>query len=244
MIQTGAAPAPVHREGAQTTVEEIAAAAISARTFFRYLPRKDDVVLWDECDPLALDLVEARPDDEPMRAVIRETLGGLHHRDPERLLARVRLSLTVPELRARFFDAQTHGLELLMRKRGAPADELNPRIVGSALLEAARASRSPVSLPRRSRSWSGAVTTSELSWLTAAVRAWMALRRSSKSTRSSSRRPPPRGRQSPSPASSRRAANAASIKSLLPRRRSLRRGRSHSQTATPARSRKRTSPAP
>jgi hypothetical protein len=44
--------------------------------------------------------------------------------------------------------------------------------------------------------------------------------------------------------SSRRAANAASIKSLLPRRRSWRRGRSHSQTVTPARSRKRTSPAP
>jgi len=233
-------------------VEEIADAAISARTFFRYFPNTDDVVLWDEYDPLALDLVEARPDDGPLaetlRAVIRETLGGLHHRDPERLLARVRLALTVPELRARSFDAQTHGLELLApllaRKRGAPADELNLRVVDSALLAAARASRSPVSLPSRSRSWSGAVTTSDLSWLTAAVRAWMALRRSSKSTRSSSRRPPPRGRQSPSPASSRRAANAASIKSLLPRRRSWRRGRSHSQTATPARSRKRTSPAP
>ena len=85
-------------------MEEIADAAISARTFFRYFPNTDDVVLWDEYDPLALDLVEARPDDGPLaetlRAVIRETLGGLHHRDPERLLARVRLALTVPELRS------------------------------------------------------------------------------------------------------------------------------------------------
>ena len=62
---------------------------------------------------------------------------------------------------------------------------------------AARASRSPVSSPRRTRRCSGAVTTSALSWLRAAVRAWMALRRSSKSRRSSSRRPPPRGRLSP-----------------------------------------------
>jgi MftR C-terminal domain len=96
-------------------------------------------VIWDEYDPLALDLLEARPDDEPLaeafRAVIRETLGGLHRRDP----GRVRLSLTVPELRARFLNEQTQGVELLMpmlaKKRGA-ADELRLRVIGTALLAA------------------------------------------------------------------------------------------------------------
>jgi AcrR family transcriptional regulator len=145
MIQTEALRLFNEQGYAQTTVEEIAdAAAISPRTFFRYFPSKEDVVIWDEYDPLALDLVDARPDNEPlaemMRSVIRETLGGLYKRDPERLLTRVRLSVAVPELRARLLDAQTHGVELLApllaRKRGTSADELHLRVVGSALLAA------------------------------------------------------------------------------------------------------------
>jgi AcrR family transcriptional regulator len=145
MIQTEALRLFNEHGYAQTTVEEIAdAAAISPRTFFRYFPSKEDVVIWDEYDPLALDLVDARPDNEPfaemMRNVIRETLGGLYQHDPERLLTRVRLSAADPELRARLLDAQTHGLELLApllaRKRGAPADELHLRVVSSALLAA------------------------------------------------------------------------------------------------------------
>jgi AcrR family transcriptional regulator len=144
MIQTEALRLFTEKGYAQTTVEEIAdAAAISPRTFFRYFPSKEDVVIWDEYDPLALDLLESRPDDEPLaeafRAVIRETLAGLYRRDPGRLLALVRLSLTVPELRARFFNEQTHGVELLMpmlaKQRGAD-DELRLRVIGTALLAA------------------------------------------------------------------------------------------------------------
>jgi hypothetical protein len=45
----------------------------------------------------------------------------------------------VPELRARFFDTQTHGIEqllpLLRQKKGA-ADELHGRVTASALLGA------------------------------------------------------------------------------------------------------------
>src|SRR5262245_32073153 len=132
----------------QTTVEEIAhAAAISPRTFFRYFPSKEDVVIWDEYDPLVLDLLAARPDDEPpaktMRAVIRETLAGLYAHDRERLLTRVRLSLTVPVLRARFLDEQTRGIEqltqLLETRHGDRVDRLQVAVVGSALLAAVRA---------------------------------------------------------------------------------------------------------
>jgi AcrR family transcriptional regulator len=145
MIQTEALRLFGEKGYTRTTVEEIAdAAAISPRTFFRYFPNKEDVVIWDEYDPLALDLLDSRPDDEPLaesfRAVIRETLAGLHQHDPERLLARVRLSVTVPELRARFLDEQTQGIEqlttLLATKRGATVDELTLRVVGSALLAA------------------------------------------------------------------------------------------------------------
>src|SRR5262249_28528159 len=143
MIQAEAFRLFAEKGYAETTIEEIAdAAAISPRTFFRYFPTKEDVVIWDEYDPLALELLEARPAEEPLiesfLAVIRETLGGLYRHDPERLLLRVRLAATVPEVRARFLDEQTHGMqalgELLAAKRGAPVDELTLRVAGSVLL--------------------------------------------------------------------------------------------------------------
>jgi AcrR family transcriptional regulator len=111
MIQSEALRLFAEKGYAQTTIEDIAdAAAISPRTFFRYFPTKEDVVLWDEYDPEAAELLAARPADEPVaescRAVIRETLGGLFRRDPTELLGRVRLLSSVPELRARFLDMQ------------------------------------------------------------------------------------------------------------------------------------------
>jgi AcrR family transcriptional regulator len=58
-------------------VEEIAdAAAISPRTFFRYFPTKEDVVVWDEYDPLALELLQSRPDDEPLAETVFSSVHG------------------------------------------------------------------------------------------------------------------------------------------------------------------------
>jgi AcrR family transcriptional regulator len=145
MIQTEALRLFGEKGYGETTVEEIAdAAAISPRTFFRYFPSKEDVVMWDEYDPLALELLEARPDDEPLaqsfRAIIRESLGGLLRNDAARLLSRVRLGVTVPELRARFLDERTQGIEHVSRflsaRRGTPVDDLSLQVIGSALLAA------------------------------------------------------------------------------------------------------------
>src|SRR4029453_588199 len=78
---------------------------------------------------------------ETFRTVIRETLGGLYSRDPERLLTRVRLALTGPEVRARFLNEQIHGIEQLTElgrplntKRGPPVDDLTLGVLGSAIL--------------------------------------------------------------------------------------------------------------
>src|SRR6476646_1972874 len=61
-----------------TTVEDIAAAAdVSPRTFFRYYPTKEDVVV---------DLVErlaARPADEPLGRALREAARGWADLSPE-----------------------------------------------------------------------------------------------------------------------------------------------------------------
>lgn len=95
----------------ETTVDDIAhAAAMSARTFFRYFPTKEDVVLWDEYDERPLqELWPRRPGADPFAQLIllaRETIADLYHKDPELLLTRIKLSFTVPEVRARFLDQQ------------------------------------------------------------------------------------------------------------------------------------------
>jgi AcrR family transcriptional regulator len=142
MIQSEALRLFAEKGYDETTVEEIAfAAAISPRTFFRYFPSKEDVVLWDEYDPLTLDLLAARPDEEPpaqtLVAIMREALAGLQRRDPEGLLVKVRLLTSVPELRARLMEQQATGAQLLAaqqaERRGQAVDEIALRVVATAL---------------------------------------------------------------------------------------------------------------
>ena len=129
---------------AETTVEQIAdAAAISPRTFFRYFPTKEDVVMWDEYDPLMLELFVSRPKGETpfesMRGVITTAVRGLWERDPELLRTRSRLFATVPELRARFLDMQAQGADYVARvfaeHRGLKSrqDELELRVLSGAM---------------------------------------------------------------------------------------------------------------
>ena len=142
MIQSEALRLFAEKGYDETTIEEIAfAAAISPRTFFRYFPTKEDVVLWDEYDPLAPDLLAARPDDEPpaqtLVAIMREALAGLQRRDPEGLLVKVRLLTSVPELRARLMEQQATGAQWLAaqqaQRRGQAVDEIALRVVATAL---------------------------------------------------------------------------------------------------------------
>jgi AcrR family transcriptional regulator len=141
MIQAEAMRLFAEKGYENTTVDDIAfAAAISPRTFFRYFPTKEDVVIWDEYDPIAEDLVDARPADEPiaetLRAIVHQALGGLYRRDPEELLMRVRLLMTVPELRGRLRDEQRSGerdlAALVAERRGLRDDEFGVQVVMSA----------------------------------------------------------------------------------------------------------------
>ena len=142
MIQSEALRLFAEKGYDETTIEEVAfSAAISPRTFFRYFPTKEDVVLWDEYDPLTLDLLAARPDEEPpaqtLVAIMREALAGLQRRDPEGLLVKVRLLTSVPELRARLMEQQATGAQWLAaqqaQRRGQAVDEIALRVVATAL---------------------------------------------------------------------------------------------------------------
>jgi AcrR family transcriptional regulator len=128
-----------------TTVEEIAAAAgVSHMTFFRYFPRKEEVVEYDEYDPLLEDLIAARPPDEaPITAVHNALRVGLQQvlsTDREALLIRTRLILDNPVLRSRNLVAQDTTRDLFARalaRRGGRAEpDLAATVQASAALGA------------------------------------------------------------------------------------------------------------
>jgi AcrR family transcriptional regulator len=134
----------------ETTIEQIAAAAeISPSTFFNYFPTKEDVVLYDAYDPMAIKLFLERPKDEPLNAGLRQVLEGLaatFQRDEQMILARGRLFLEVPELRARIWDeverTQVLLAQMLAERTGRRPDDfelrVTARVVTGAVYEASQ----------------------------------------------------------------------------------------------------------
>ena len=129
----------------QTTVDDIAhAAAMSSRTFFRYFPSKEDVVLWDEYDERPMqEVLQIRPGEDPLAQLImrvREIFADIYQKDPELLLTRTKLSFTVPEIRARFLNAQLTligpYLAQIADAIGAPRDDLQLPVTLAALYSA------------------------------------------------------------------------------------------------------------
>jgi AcrR family transcriptional regulator len=103
-----------------TTVEEIVAASgVSHMTFFRYFPRKEEVVEYDEYDPLIEQLIAEQPADlPPMTAIHHALRAGLEKvlgTDHDALLIRTRLILDNPALRARNVIAQDETRALFAR---------------------------------------------------------------------------------------------------------------------------------
>lgn len=116
-----------------TTVEEIAAAAgVSHMTFFRYFPTKEDVVMWDEYDPLLVGLIVARPADEPaveaIRHALREGLMRISAADQDIVLTRTRLALDTPALRARMWEQHGEAERTIARALAARAGEGEPSL--------------------------------------------------------------------------------------------------------------------
>nr|BFE83596.1 hypothetical protein GCM10020093_061970 [Planobispora longispora] len=92
-----------------TTVEQIAEAAeISPSTFFRYFPAKEDVVLQDDYDPPVAALLAGQPAGlapvPALRAATREAFARISAEEERRILARAKLLLGHPALRARTVD--------------------------------------------------------------------------------------------------------------------------------------------
>ena len=131
-----------------TTVEEIAAAAgVSHMTFFRYFPRKEAVVEYDEYDPVIEELIAARPPHEaPLTALHHAITAGLKQiltTDREALLTRTRLVLRNPVLRSRNLLAQDTTRDLFARALARRADLAEPDLAATVQASAALGAMAP-----------------------------------------------------------------------------------------------------
>jgi AcrR family transcriptional regulator len=128
-----------------TTVEQIAEASeISPSTFFRYFPNKEDVVIYDDLDPLIFAAVEAQPAElspiEALRRAFHEVLVTAPATEVQQQWERWILIRTVPELRMRFLDQVVDTLqvstEMLARRMKRSADDFAVRVYTGALIGA------------------------------------------------------------------------------------------------------------
>jgi AcrR family transcriptional regulator len=136
-----------------TTVEQIAEAAeVSPATFYRYFPTKEDVVLQDDFDVLAMDVFEAQPPGltaiAAMRAAVGQALASLTPEERERFRETTELTLTIPEVRARALDELTRAIQVMAeavaRRAGLPPDDFAARNLAGAITGVIMAASLPV----------------------------------------------------------------------------------------------------
>lgn len=128
----------------ETTIEDIAEAAeISPSTFFNYFPSKEDVVIYDEYDPqvfAALLADTGKPLGDSIRDAI-EALADVFEKDREAIYERAKLSLEVPELRARTWEelekAQLQFAAVIAARTGHKPEDFDVRVIALALVAAA-----------------------------------------------------------------------------------------------------------
>lgn len=89
----------------QVTIEDIAARAeVSASTVYRYFGTKEQLVIWDEYDPAAIELIMAELDRftpfEAVRRVVASFVLTAFEHEGERIHRRLHLTYTNPSIEA------------------------------------------------------------------------------------------------------------------------------------------------
>ena len=126
-----------------TTVEQIAAAAeVSPSTFFRYFPTKEDVVLQDDMDIRMMEAFARQPRELTPIAAVRgamlETWKSFSPVEWEQLREGGRLSMEVPEIRARSMNEFARLIdafaEAIAGRTGRRPDDLPVRVLAGAVI--------------------------------------------------------------------------------------------------------------
>src|SRR5215469_11330125 len=128
---------------AATTIEQISAAAeVSPATFFRYFPTKEDVVLQDDFDVVTLEALQAQPHDLSPIAAFRGAAAAaraqLSAEDAAQFAETTRLTLSVPEIRARALDELVRTTEMITAaiaaRTGRSPDDFAARNLAGAII--------------------------------------------------------------------------------------------------------------
>ena len=126
-----------------TTVEQIAAAAeVSPSTFFRYFPTKEDLVLQDDMDVRMIEALENQPPGlgavAAVRAAARQMFASYNAADMDLLRETTRLTMTVPEIRARAMDEFARTItvvaQAVAKRAGRSPDDLAVRTAAGAIV--------------------------------------------------------------------------------------------------------------
>lgn len=127
---------------ANTTVEQIAEAAeVSPSTFFRYFPSKEMVLMANDLDLVTIRALEQQPADLPslqaFRRALEITMATLSEDEWRFERARLRMVLSIPELKAAQFEEYRSTVAALTeadcRRTGRAPDDFEVRVFVGAL---------------------------------------------------------------------------------------------------------------
>nr|WP_090276207.1 TetR family transcriptional regulator [Mycolicibacterium komanii]CRL69414.1 TetR family transcriptional regulator [Mycolicibacterium komanii] len=134
----------IQEQGYQaTTVEQISAAAdVSPRTFSRYFPTKEAVLLSDDHIPPIIEAFVAAPGDMPVieayRHAVETTFASLTDEQREEAITGQRLTYAVPEASGLLYGEYVRLIGLiadaLTQRPGAPTDPLERRVLAGAIV--------------------------------------------------------------------------------------------------------------
>ena len=127
---------------ANTTIEQIAETTeVSPSTFFRYFPSKEMVLMANDLDRVTVEALEKQPPDMPslqaFRRALEITMATLSEAEWRFERARIRMVLSIPELKSAQFDeyrrTATALTEADCRRTGREPDDFEVRVFVGAL---------------------------------------------------------------------------------------------------------------
>jgi AcrR family transcriptional regulator len=134
----------------ETTIEQIAEAAeVSPSTLFRYFPTKESLVLDDDYDPLLVEAYRSQPPEltpiQAFRQAVRQSSVHIPEEERDALRERMKLIMTVPELRGAMLLQVSSTLDLIATLVGERLQkdkgELSVLVYAGALMSTALTSQ-------------------------------------------------------------------------------------------------------